>query len=317
MWAAPWTTPPDPDAVTPTPQPPAFVTIKSTGKCKITEVQTLDADIVDISCRFGVWHALTKRSLWRGSAASMRLVGSTQAPANKFAQSRVVGVSNTRTAQAVWDGYARGSVALLDEIVTGRGIFSRFGCIYTAGANEKLIQIRPMESGTRVICGVDNLDGLIGRSTQVFDGVVIQAMLGRNQVIVPYDQSCTHSWFPPQLDGYRIVDAKAVWPAVVVVGEKAGKFDRFIFGIKVPGFDTVCYEDRDIAYNGINLTVTAKGVGILLLSYDELCMFQASNPSKQAIVQQPPINSAMRMFSDESGTYFVNGNSIQKLEISV
>lgn len=309
--------PPDPDGTAPAVIPPQVVLVRSTGKFKTTEIHNVGDNIVDVQTAFGTTYLLTKIGTYGGRK---RLSGA-RFPATKEGVTKIIPVEGRHVIQAIWDGSSRGTVAFYDngdeiDRVGGSGLFVRGDRAYTIGNNEQFTEISFTITKVRTLASVKNLDGVIGRTAKCYDGCVLQGMLGRTAAIIPFAPGSSVNRIMPELDGYRIVDAQAHWPTMVVIGEKAGQFDRLVFGFKSPTEDPVLRKDEDIAYNGINMTVTPTGLCVMLLSDDELGLCKAADPTQGKIVKDPPINSAMKLFADATGTYFVNGSSIFKLELT-
>jgi len=309
--------PPDPDSSAPTALPPAIVIVKSQGKFKVTELKTFGHPILDVVSVFGTLHVLTKQSVFRGD----KLVGAATPHQRREAQSRVVPLGDNGTLQATWNGVGRGGEVVVREngvqldVVAGSGVFVRHGCVYTVGANETMTEISFARMGGRTLASTKSLDGLIGRSAKLFDGVILHTMLGKVAAVMPFAPGQSVNRIMPELDGYRIVDAQAHWPTLAVIGEKSGKFDRLVFGFKTPE-EVRVRVDQDIAYNGINMCVTPAGLCIMLLSDTELGLCKANDPARAQVVADPPIDTSMKLFADPTGAYFVNGNSIFRIEVT-
>lgn len=308
--------PPDPDQGAPAVVLPQIVVVKSSGKFSVNEVDTFGEMILDAVSSFGALHVLTTKHLYRDG----RVVGDAVAHTTKVTQSRVVPIGSDGTMQATWNGLdKKGEVVIREngiqiDRLLGSGLFVRNGAVYSVSANDSLAEIT-FHKGVRTLASMKSMDSLISRSARAYDGVVIQGMLGRTSAIFPYEPGKSLNRIMPELDGYRVVDAQAHWPVLVVVAEKAGKFDRLVFGWESSSKTPRLRIDQDIAYSGINMTVTHRGICVMLHSDNQLSMCKATDPTAMQVLDDPPIDSSMKLFTTPIGTFFINGNSIFRLDI--
>ena len=110
-------------------------------------------------------------------------------------------------------------------------------------------------------------------ASKMFTGVVFQDIFGKAKLSIPFEHNKCTNVNVPELDGYRIIDAKRIGRFCIVIGEKSGIFDRIILYF---GKDFTSYESRgdsDISYRSVNLTVTQKGMAMTIKDEDTLEMF--------------------------------------------
>ena len=133
-----------------------------------------------------------------------------------------------------------------------------------------------------------------------------------NNHLLPYKRGACFSKYLPQLDEYRVVDAKAERNVVVIIAEKNGQYDRFIVVFKKDYSDFDVRKVEDIAYDTINFTVLENGLCILLAGPDELELF--GDNQHVNLLQNPPFDSTMKLFSTPDGAFFINGNTIHQIK---
>ena len=109
-----------------------------------------------------------------------------------------------------------------------------------------------------------------------------------------------------------MVDAKAERNIIVIIAEKGGQYDRFIIVFKKDYSDFDVRKVDDIAYDGINFTVLESGLCLLLASPDELELF--GNNQSVNVLQNPPFDSTMKLFSTSDGAFFINGNTTHQIK---
>jgi len=95
-------------------------------------------------------------------------------------------------------------------------------------------------------------------ASRLYEGCAIQNMIGSVFVSLFPSSRAGYQCRIPELDSYRVVDAKFDGGVLMVVGAKGGKYDRLIFRFE-PSFAS--YDLRtvpDISPSGINFTVFGK-----------------------------------------------------------
>ena len=144
--------------------------------------------------------------------------------------------------------------------------------------------------------------GQVLDNAKVYDGVVIQNMLGRH-VASTFPASGEHYQTDlPELDDYRIIDAKYDKKVLIIVGlNKKGTYDRFVLRFST---DRTKYDLRvveDISYNGLNFAVADHGVCVLMNEDEKIEAFQNVRTAPQVkILDDPVIDSNMKFFHDGS-----------------
>ena len=196
--------------------------------------------------------------------------------------------------------------------ISSSSMIFRNGCIYTMN-NGKFIENRFTAIGNKLIHRINEIENVSTLSSVVYDGCVIQNLLGKYYLVLPYAVGACFSKYLPQLDGYRIVDCKAERNVVVIIGEKNGKYDRFIVVFTKKDFtDFNVRKVEDVSFNTINYTTTEQGLTLMLNDNNELELF-ADNTNIQ-IITNPPFDSAMPLFNTSDGVFVIFGNSVHKIK---
>lgn len=149
-------------------------------------------------------------------------------------------------------------------------------------------------------------------SAKMYDGCIIQDLLGKQYLTLPYKQGSCFSRHIPQLDGYRIVGARAEKHIVVVLSEKKGQYDRCIIIYDKSYTKCDVRKVEDVTYDTINFTVMDNGLCVLLASPDELELFAMATQIET--LQNPPFDATMRLFATSDGIFFINGNSFHQIK---
>lgn len=134
-------------------------------------------------------------------------------------------------------------------------------------------------------------------ATKIGDGVIVQNMIGHHHVTF-FPEKHKHKQIAiPEIDDYKIIDAKYERNVLVVIGAKKGQYDRFVIRF-TPDFKT--YDVRtveDVSYNGISFTVTSKGVCVLITEDERMEVFLVQLNADVKIIDDDNISGDMKMYS--------------------
>lgn len=152
-------------------------------------------------------------------------------------------------------------------------------------------------------------------SSKMFTGVVFQDIFGKAKLSIPFEHYKCANINVPELDGYRIIDAKRIGRFCIAIGEKNRKFDRIILYFNK---DFTSYEfrgDTDINYRSVNLTVTQKGMAMTIKDDDTLEMFYDIKSGSKEITDCP-VESGMPLYDAITNVLFVNDSKLQSIKTS-
>jgi hypothetical protein len=299
--------PPLPDSSVPMLVPTQIITIQGTDKLSVEEVAAYSSNILAITTIMGVYYIATKTHIY----ANKKEIGTHNAK-----KILLCSASDGTVLTAQQDNSNRIQFRELtksDPVGTAQSneMFSRNNAFYTISRG-KLMENSFTAFGNKMVHRTKEVENLSVISSKMYDGCIIQDLLGKMYLTLPYKLGSCFSKHIPQLDGYRIVGAKADKNIVVVLGEKGGKFDRFIV-IYNKAF-TTCDVRKvdDVTYDTINFTVMDNGLCVLLASATELELF--STATQCETLTNPPFDATMRLFSTSDGIFFINGNSFHQLK---
>ena len=299
--------PPLPDSSVPMLVPTQIITIQGTDKLSVSEVAAYGSHILSIIQSMGMYYVATKTHIYCNTkeighhnakkvllvtASDATLVTAQQSLSNKIEFRLLTQSDPVGTAQS-------------------NEMFARNNAIYTISKG-KLMENSFTAFGNKMVHRTKEVENLSVISSTMYDGCVIQDLLGKMYLTLPYKLGSCFSKHIPQLDGYRIVGAKAEKNIVVVLGEKKGQFDRFII-IYNKAFTTCDVRKvENVTYNTINFTVMDNGLCVLLSADDELELFATA--SQAETLADPPFDATMKLFSTSDGIFFINGNSFHQVK---
>jgi hypothetical protein len=153
------------------------------------------------------------------------------------------------------------------------------------------------------------------KATKLFDGVVIQDMLGAWYASVFPLPSRSYQFHLKELDGWKLVDAKFDNGVLMVVGAKGGSYNRWVFVLQADFSGYVCREWlKDIAYTGLNFVVLETGVCAHIDEQERLELFANKPTATQAkVVDDPVLTNAMKLYKCGPNVLFSQGSKLYKL----
>jgi hypothetical protein len=153
-------------------------------------------------------------------------------------------------------------------------------------------------------------------ATKVYDGVIIQSLLGRYFAsLFPSSGRC-HQVGIPELDQHTVMDAKYEKNVLVIVAahRKTGKYDRLVLRL---ADDFASYDLRkveNITPTGINFTVNDAGVCTLMNEEEKLEAFSKKmNASTVKVLDDPALESDMRLYHDGARIVFTKENKLYSI----
>lgn len=298
--------PPLPDSSAPLMVPTQIVTIRGTDKITVQEVAAYTDNIMAVYQMMGVYYVATKSRFY----ASKKEIGTHNAKKIALCSSSdgTLITAQQDGTNIVFTELTKGSTL---GSTTGTDMFGRNGSIYTIGFG-KLTEHTFESLGNKTIRTVKAVSSVADNSSKMFDGCVMQDLLGKLYLTLPYKQGHCFSKYVKELDGYRVVSAKSDKTVTIVLGEKKGQYDRIIivFDKHYTKFDV--RKEEDVSYDNINFAVMDNGLCALLSSPDELELF--STAFKFETLTDPPFDATMKMLATPDGLFFVNGNSLHQIK---
>ena len=174
---------------------------------------------------------------------------------------------------------------------------------------EKLIEIGFDVFGKVIIPSSRNIWQVEHLSSEMFSGVVTQSVLGKAFLVIPSEGKCK-TIKTPELDDYKIIEAKHDNGVCVVVGHKDSYYDKLIFKINSDS-KYVVREIKDVDYLPINFVTLDNGVCVMINEDDSVEVF-LNRIDKDDVkrIEDPDIHSTMRLAKDGIKTLFYKGNKL-------
>lgn len=187
--------------------------------------------------------------------------------------------------------------------------------------NDKLVEMSMVERNDgKIIPAMKQIWNIMPNSSKLFAGVIIQNMLGKIHATFPLTYETGHSacitTAIPELDGYRIFDAKHTKKVLVVHGQKGNDYHTLIFRFEkdYKKYDMRLVECDDVAE--VNMTVLDNGVAIMIPK-DGLLELSSNKAFINDVksVEDPAITSDMKLCKDGIKARFIKDKTLYQISM--
>lgn len=291
--------------------------INSTDQLEISDIFNIDfgSDVVDF-IKFGNFNVVQTED------RIFVLSGSTVKKELKIGQNQKFAIGTTDSGRLVLASVGtEGEIGLMDIvsgksipiILKGEDIMGYGGRLYTKNG-ENIIEIIFVDHGQNCLASTRIVANVMQKATKLFDGVVIQDMLGSWFISVFPKSGTSYQVKLGNLDGYKIIDAKFDTNVLMVVGYKNGEYDRFVYKFRSDFSDYTIWEEKNISYSGINFVRLDNRVCACINESSELILF-SSSPSQSGtkVIRDSVVNSGMLLFKKGCEVLFSREKRIFKL----
>ena len=113
---------------------------------------------------------------------------------------------------------------------------------------------------------VDNIAPIF----KAFDGVVVQDLFGKRRLSIPYKTGMCASVMVPELEGYRVIDAKRIQQFAEFIIERSGKYSRFMMYFSQDFKSYECKIEHDVQQQSVNMIVRQNGMKVSIIEHDTM-----------------------------------------------
>ena len=300
--------PPIPGAISPVTVPVTVpeslvVVIQSKGDFEVKKIHSYKDNILDIFNLFGVGYVITQKSIYRGA----KEIDTTVDQWDKVLLCEsgdmnpvVCRMKNEEVTFSTFNG---------DELAKTqtKNMFHRNGAIYTLhGSSFQQHTFKAL--GDKVYKQTKVVGQASELSSFMFDGGVYQDLLGKPWFQIPYDQDKCFFQNISELEGYRVVDARAEGNYLIVLGSKKGIYDRMVFVFDKNFSNYTLRITEDVGNDSINFTVLQNGTCLLAMGSSNIELFLDNTTIKS--IPNAPFDSSMKLHATSSGVYVADDNII-------
>ena len=160
------------------------------------------------------------------------------------------------------------------------------------------------------------VSNVMENSTHIFDGVVIQDILGTFFVSVFPESGKCYQINIKELEKHKIVDAKYKNNVLIVVAEQKGSYSKFIFRFDKSYQQYDMRLESNIQYSGINFIVLDNGICIHMNDNDDLEIFSNQKDlSHINVINDPIINGQITLFNRGTQVLCAKDNRLYKISM--
>ena len=179
-----------------------------------------------------------------------------------------------------------------------------------------ILEINLTETSGKIIATSKIIGNVLPHATCLYSGVAIQNLLGSIFISLFPSKNICYQIKIPELDKYKIIEAKFDTGVLMIIGIKNNKYDRLIFR-----FDTnySTYDLRiihDVIHTGLNFVTLDTGVCVCLNEEDKIEAFSSrQNSSGIKIIEDTALSGDMALYKQGGKAIFTQNNKIYQISI--
>lgn len=185
--------------------------------------------------------------------------------------------------------------------------------VYTI-SNGKLYENTFFKFGGKILHDMKMICTIFESSYRIFEGIILQNILGKCWAAIPYAPKTCANFNIPELDGYRIIDAKYNSKVAIILGEKKGSYDRFTLLFNDEHSKYSIRIDKNVDLDTVNFVVLPNGVCVTVINGQKVEIFNSNNKVKE--IMNPPFDSDMKLFLDGATVMFANKNMLHTVKLN-
>jgi hypothetical protein len=153
-------------------------------------------------------------------------------------------------------------------------------------------------------------------ASHLYEGVAVQNMIGSIFVSLFPASKLGYQVRVPELDSYKVVDAKFDGGVLMVVGAKAGQYDRLVFRFDEHYATYDLSRHEDITPSGLNFVTLANGVCVSLTEDEKIEAFSSKKGSQTVKrIEDPALGNDMRLIRVNGKVGFERQGKIYQMSL--
>lgn len=181
---------------------------------------------------------------------------------------------------------------------------------------ENIFAIDFIELPQKMLLGVRAIANVMMRSTQMFDGVAIQNLLGANYASILMPAGASYQVRLPELDGKQILDAKLERNVLMIVVAGGGRYDKIIYRFSKHFSTHDVRVISEIESTEIDFTVLDSGVILHLVDENKLELFSSTVGSTNVrTLSDAALEGDVRLFHRGTQALLARGNKLYRIKL--
>lgn len=289
---------------------PTIRLVTGTANLDILELLSFDHDVVSVWHSFGSTIVVTQGGVFQGSRKLQQPPTGLVGVMHTQRQNRAVTASLSGSTLSLWDVVDQKETAL--SIAVEQAMCCDGRVYAKVGAN--IYEVTATEIGNRIIFSTKPAAQCMEQATTLFDGVAVQNLVGSSHVTLFPGSGASVTVALPELDDYKVVDARCVKNVLMVVGHKGNQYDRLVFRFSTDRKNHDLRTVEDITPSGLNFTVLDTGVAACLTEDEKLELFAAKRGHTGVkVVEDAILGSDMTLGNQDGKVIFWRGNKVYRV----
>jgi len=184
-------------------------------------------------------------------------------------------------------------------------------------SNSSIFEINLTETGSKTIATASVVGNVLPHATRLYSGVAIQNLLGSAFVSLFPERNACYQVKTPELDKYRIIEAKFDSGVLMVIGVKNNKYDRLVFKFNKTYSKYELRIVKDITNTGLNFVTLDSGICVCLNEDENIEAFSSKIGSRTIkIVEDSALSGDMTLFKMGAKVGFFRGTKLYNMVMS-
>lgn len=181
---------------------------------------------------------------------------------------------------------------------------------------DRITEIILNDVGGKVIPTPKVIANVLELATRIYPGVVIQNLLGSAFVSVLPSSGGAHQIRVPELEQYKIINARFENRMLMVIGARKGIYDRlcFVFDAAYSSYQMLP-PIKDITPGGLNFIVLENGICVHLTEEEKLEIRNVAAPDKVRVIEDKVLGNDMSLVKINGRVGFVRGAKVFTMRI--
>ena len=180
-----------------------------------------------------------------------------------------------------------------------------------------ILEINLTETGGKIIATSKIVGNVLPHATKLYSGVATQNLLGSMFVSLFPDRDACYQVKVPELDSYKVIEARFDKGVLMVIGVKDNKYDRLVFRFD-SNYQT--YDLRvvsDITNTGLNFITLDTGICVCLNEEEKIEAFSSRKGSKGIkIVEDSALGGDMVLYKQGGKAIFTRNNKVYQISMN-
>ena len=288
------------------------VVVESTNNFDISLIQVLDEDIIGSWYQAGRTATVTAKQLYldgnrvpRPPVQSSLFFSSMGNPLTALCKDGLLWIKDHKGT------VIQSGIAGEELLVVGNTLYVKY--------ENKLFEIEPIEMNGKTLFPIKCTWEVMPNSSRIFRGLIVQDMLGKTALTIPLPgpnvTSRCSTQIIPELDGYRIIDARHDNQVVMIAAAKGSDRKTLIirFNKEYTEHD---FREVDDSAGLLNFIVLPKGIVIMVNGDDEIEVFRnIPNDTVSKVFKDPAVDSTATLCRTDTEVRFFKGNRLYRMRM--